>query len=488
MQALHIRQFETRYRLPRSAVSERSRLDRVLTVVLEEAAEQALEEVDLPPGAEVCIQTLYVPVHLRLAGTDLSLARVWSQALAEAIRRAVAGRQVSGVVYYPSRVHALIDFAAGAARGDLDRAWAWGLLGLCRTGGRISDREAVAELVRALVEESSAIVPVLSALADAEMLERLGRQLAVEQWLTLAGAALGARGAPGLTGGPIEPVPPARSGHLRRVVARSRLAASLIRLTGGAAALDHALAALVVIETDPAALSAPTETVRSLIATIAGHMRSVALDQNEPEQGASRSSTILPPLDHPDLDRQSEPDGVISEQERAPVDARRRGRTRFGGLLFLCGVVEDLNLPEEAARFAAGAGRSVRWALHRLALKLVPADVHDPAVLAFAGLLPGAEPPSAGAEPVSDAEAVVLEEFAGRIVVRLRNLLGRSDQPAGELLRLVCERRAEVIADPGWIEVHFALEEVSTELRRAGLDLDPGYLPWLGVVLKFTYG
>ena len=32
-----------------------------------------------------------------------------------------------------------------------------------------------------------------------------------------------------------------------------------------------------------------------------------------------------------------------------------------------------------------------------------------------------------------------------------------------------------------------ALSDVSTELRRAGLDLDPGYLPFLGTVVRFVY-
>ena len=48
-------------------------------------------------------------------------------------------------------------------------------------------------------------------------------------------------------------------------------------------------------------------------------------------------------------------------------------------------------------------------------------------------------------------------------------------------------RRARITADPGWIDVHFSLRDVSTELRRAALDLDPGFLPWLGVVLRIRY-
>src|SRR5205823_4110043 len=41
--------------------------------------------------------------------------------------------------------------------------------------------------------------------------------------------------------------------------------------------------------------------------------------------------------------------------------------------------------------------------------------------------------------------------------------------------------------DPGWIELRLATEEISVELRRAGLDLDPGWLPWLGAVVRFAY-
>jgi len=55
------------------------------------------------------------------------------------------------------------------------------------------------------------------------------------------------------------------------------------------------------------------------------------------------------------------------------------------------------------------------------------------------------------------------------------------------LIEFVCHRSAEIVADPGWIDVRFSLDEVATEIRRAGLDLDPGYVPWLGVVVRFIY-
>jgi hypothetical protein len=55
------------------------------------------------------------------------------------------------------------------------------------------------------------------------------------------------------------------------------------------------------------------------------------------------------------------------------------------------------------------------------------------------------------------------------------------------VLQFVCQRRAAIVADPGWIEVRLSLDEVSTEIRRVGLDLDPDYVPWLGVVVRFVY-
>jgi hypothetical protein len=31
------------------------------------------------------------------------------------------------------------------------------------------------------------------------------------------------------------------------------------------------------------------------------------------------------------------------------------------------------------------------------------------------------------------------------------------------------------------------LDEVDLDVRRAGLDLDPGWVPWLGTVVRYVY-
>jgi hypothetical protein len=45
-----------------------------------------------------------------------------------------------------------------------------------------------------------------------------------------------------------------------------------------------------------------------------------------------------------------------------------------------------------------------------------------------------------------------------------------------------------IVADPGWLEVRLNVDDVDLMVRRAGLDLDPGWLDWLGTVVVFRYG
>jgi hypothetical protein len=178
------------------------------------------------------------------------------------------------------------------------------------------------------------------------------------------------------------------------------------------------------------------------------------------------------------------------EDEDRPLPVvRRRALTRFGGLLFLLNLLEDLGLPREVSGDETLRGRTLRWSLHRLALTLLPeAETDDPAALAFAGLAPDAAPPSEGEEGPSEAESGALASYAVRVESALRERLDeRWDEPRASLLAFVCRRRAEVVADPGWFEVRLSLDDVDMEIRRSGLDLDPGYLRWLGVVVKFVY-
>lgn len=47
---------------------------------------------------------------------------------------------------------------------------------------------------------------------------------------------------------------------------------------------------------------------------------------------------------------------------------------------------------------------------------------------------------------------------------------------------------ARVLATRSHVDLHFRADDVSLAVRRSGLDIDPGWLPWLGRVVSFHYG
>lgn len=165
----------------------------------------------------------------------------------------------------------------------------------------------------------------------------------------------------------------------------------------------------------------------------------------------------------------------------------------WAGLLFLLTSLERNGFTTRRADSRDGLGFGLRRSLYLLGHELirrtradvVAAEPDDPGVLAFCGLPFDAELPAADrwAPPWADAEV-------GHVLGELRRRLQGS--PLGtvgdrELLRTVVARRAHLKVEPGWIDVGLDHDSVDIDVRRAGLDLDPGFLPWLGVVVRFCY-
>jgi hypothetical protein len=495
------------YRLPETQLDARERLDALLERVLDAALDGALARAGVARDEEVCIRSVATDARLRLASTDEALVADWSAALAAALTAAILTGE-PGAVRYTSRRHALVDLAVATATADTRRAWAWRQLGLWPNEDAVDGIEASARLVDALSAEPQSVTAVLAATAQRGALPRLAVLIGTAGWVRLARAALAAAGASaellndtGIAHVDLDPAAEAEAAILaRHLVSVSAIATAAIgsgAVAGLAPSARRAAAVLVALEADPCALTAvrgaPALVVVAAIAQeldVPPHRRHAGAQASGAKRAATDIRSVLA-----NAAAASDPGHGDAQPERRPADAdarvdanreadagappevRVRAWTGAGGLLFLLPLAAELE-PQP--------GRTLRWTSHRLGLVLLPdLDEADPAALAFAGLGPDDRPPSDYGEPPTEQELNALGSVAGGVAAQLADLLERD--LADDLVSAVCGRRAEIVAEPGWIEVRLDTAELDIDVRRAGLDLNPGWLPWLGVVVRFVY-
>jgi hypothetical protein len=69
----------------------------------------------------------------------------------------------------------------------------------------------------------------------------------------------------------------------------------------------------------------------------------------------------------------------------------------------------------------------------------------------------------------------------------LRRIRGHLRHQVGKTLATIVHRRGAIVATRTHVDLLMRHSQVDMAIRRAGLDLDPGWLPWLGRVVQFHY-
>ncbi|MGW3668122.1 hypothetical protein [Streptomyces sp. NPDC005141] len=491
----------------------------LLDELLRDALDEALAGM-VTADEQVAIASVRVPPVRVSAGRTGEAASAWAQAVASA----VAGQLASGgpsVARYPSRSAALLDLTLRACAGDSSLGWAWHQLGLWPTAAGAADATTGAtadSVAAALSAEATAVAPVIAAVNRHGELPRLVALLGPTRLERLAAAAWQALGGDPqdvLTAAKAWDTPVARAGSARgeRALAPSARSestgeastiaeyAASIRSTSplGAAALAIpdtrvrvALTALALIDTDPGRVGADGAAMLDL--ALRGPETPEHHQCRRPAPQAVSNTAESPPVVDPPPDS---PPGLAAPPRSVVAAPAVTGNA---GLLFCLHLAAPLMCPTEpgCALLPEWRGTGSRWALHllgaellrRSAPRLPEPDPADPALLAFCGLPPSAPPPG----PLSDADAVAARRasavLADRTVHALRHrLAGRPPArlPQTPLLAHLLHRHGEITASPGWLELRLDLDDVSVDLRAAGLDLDPGWLPALGCIVRFRY-
>lgn len=161
--------------------------------------------------------------------------------------------------------------------------------------------------------------------------------------------------------------------------------------------------------------------------------------------------------------------------------------TSWAGLTFLLNAAPDIQLPARLVAQDCCADRPIWWVMHALAGMLCEAPEDDPGRLALAGAGSWRQADLRRMPPPDPAERAVLSDIALAWGTALVARLGGSPGPVRREVTRVAHRPGRVVAVPGWIELHLPLDGVDLDIRRAGLDTDPGWIPWLGAVVRHVY-
>jgi hypothetical protein len=183
---------------------------------------------------------------------------------------------------------------------------------------------------------------------------------------------------------------------------------------------------------------APSDPESAATAPAPGQAMDSAVAEPEPDQPA------LPPSVYPD-----------------------REPTRAGGLFFVLPLLARAGIAEWLVHHPTAASAGLPWQILRLALRHARTAEDDPLVTR----LPVPEP----SLPPGLAWRQLLA--AHRSSRRLTNLP----------LRALIVRPALVAINETHIDVFFRSTEADVRIRRAGLDLDPGWVPWLRRVVSFHF-
>jgi hypothetical protein len=496
----------------------------MLRRVADDRLGRALAEQPLPEG-EWCVRRLDVGVSLDPERPLSALETDWADQIVTALRQSLRDGS-RDVVRYLRPEQAVDDLFLGLATGRAGREWAWRQVGLLQPGDPDPHTDA-----RAVMLTVAARLPHGPSAALERLVARVGlapvhRLLGTEGWARLAALVVPKAVAGALRAEPPAPAAPARPvgrrkaaaaearAMLARVLARGGALPSAIRVAGIRADLPttRAWAILAIAAADPTLLRRPTGEVAALVDEVGAHLvpgpqRTLAGRRPEPAGtvaggGATavlsptRTATAPRPVDP--ASPPGDPGGAVGP--RGPAEHGRSGmdaidpvvdseppaaHTSWGGLAFLLNTADEAGLPDllDEPPFRA---RPAAWVLRRLGHALVGTAEDDPALLVLAGA--EADPEQ---DRASDTEQAAIETCAGRWAAvtadRLRESGFVGAPPDAVLVRRLASREASVLWEPGWVEVCLRLADVDLDVRRAGLDVDPGWVWWIGQVVRFRY-
>lgn len=181
------------------------------------------------------------------------------------------------------------------------------------------------------------------------------------------------------------------------------------------------------------------------------------------------------------------------ETPAKPSTARTNGdETQLGGLFFLVPILHQLGFREWLASEdgLAEAGYGVAL-LQAVTQRLARQRLDDPVIRHLGEAAPPPEEFFAPKTPLPAAArlfSVTNPRGPSRPFSAWIDVLRRWSRTQLRLgLYSLIVRPGHLFATRTHLDIHFTLEQSDTRIRRHALDLDPGWVPWLGRIIHFHY-
>jgi hypothetical protein len=504
MMALAVHRWHTSYRAAAPLPHERTReWDAALRDL------DVGDDVDAPGGDHewICIRRVTLATRWAEDANAALALRAWRDAFATGVRRALDTTQQGSVVRYLDRRDAVSDMFYRAAARDVRRAWAWRCMGLLPEAlTEPSVREVLSRAVTALAGMPLAIWPTLC-------------RIALSEASTGAWTALMQSLAPGDWDVLLSMCPQTRAFHVEVERSSGRAAHATVDQADACVralvdwtsahpwiACDRRASIAVVVAARcaeragstsptrvPGVLAAAASIVDACIAaaTTSGTfpgLRAASARASRPIEDVNRianfalatpgsASAALAPLSD------ALPEAPPLAADDAPLCSE------WAGLAFLLNVVGDCDVVARLAEFNASNAAdelSMQHVLQQVAVVHLGVPEGEPGIRALCG---GWQPESDVVAPTRGTAALFIAACAAALCEGLRARvtdLGRTGDV--EVIERVCRRPGRIRFEPGWIEVHMDSRHADVRLRAAALDFDPGFVPFLGCVVRFHYG
>jgi hypothetical protein len=189
------------------------------------------------------------------------------------------------------------------------------------------------------------------------------------------------------------------------------------------------------------------------------------LSATDPAEPSARSAVTQ---DRPPAPADRTPESDAEKPLPPPNTTPRvaeRPPTGAGGLFFLVPLLVRAGLPPFLAELPDDDRRCFPWQLLQLASKHARIEPEDPLVAALEAIPPGIRP-------------------LGRWLIATNR---HSLRLAAQNLRQLIRRPARMELAPTHIDLFFRSADADLALRRAGLDFDPGWVPWLGRTIRYHF-